>query len=106
MSAGTQHLTCIGCIIEENPLFPGWSSFTVTEREQLEQAIAALEAQRALLGDGVIEAGLAPMRQRLATLAAPPPQEERKLVTMLFADVSGFTAMMEHRDPEDVREIM
>ena len=36
------------------------------EREQLEAAIAALEAQRALLGDAVIETALAPMRRELA----------------------------------------
>jgi class 3 adenylate cyclase/tetratricopeptide (TPR) repeat protein len=31
---------------------------------------------------------------------------ERKLVTVLFADVAGFTAMGEKLDPEDVHEIM
>ncbi len=31
---------------------------------------------------------------------------ERKLVTVLFADVAGFTAMSEKLDPEDVHEIM
>ena len=37
-----------------------------------------------------------------------PPDEraERRLVTVLFADISGFTAMSEVLDPEDVREIM
>jgi class 3 adenylate cyclase len=31
---------------------------------------------------------------------------ERKFVTVLFADVAGFTAMSEKLDPEDVHEIM
>ncbi len=31
---------------------------------------------------------------------------ERKLVTVLFADVAGFTSMSEKLDPEDVHEIM
>ncbi len=31
---------------------------------------------------------------------------ERKLVTVLFADVAGFTPMSERLDPEDVHEIM
>ena len=31
---------------------------------------------------------------------------ERKHVTVLFADVSGFTAMSERLDPEEVHEIM
>ena len=35
----------------------------MTEREQLTQTIAALEAQRAILGDAVVEAALGPMRR-------------------------------------------
>jgi hypothetical protein len=31
--------------------------------------------------------------------------EERKLVTILFADVSGWTALGEALDPEDVRAL-
>jgi hypothetical protein len=31
---------------------------------------------------------------------------ERKLVTVFFADVAGFTAMAEKLDPEDVHQIM
>jgi hypothetical protein len=31
---------------------------------------------------------------------------ERKQVTMLFADISGFTALAETMDPEDVRQVM
>lgn len=34
------------------------------------------------------------------------PQDERKIVTVLFGDVSGFTAMSENLDPEAVKEIM
>ncbi|MCC6524308.1 MAG: tetratricopeptide repeat protein [Polyangiaceae bacterium] len=40
------------------------------------------------------------------TEGAPDGDEERKLVTVLFADVSGFTAMSEKLDPEAVRDIM
>ncbi|HCI81898.1 MAG TPA: adenylyl cyclase class-3/4/guanylyl cyclase, partial [Ktedonobacter sp.] len=32
--------------------------------------------------------------------------EERKLVTILFADVTGSTALGESLDPEDVRALM
>lgn len=32
--------------------------------------------------------------------------EERRLVTVLFADVAGSTALGEHRDPEDVRALL
>jgi len=33
---------------------------------QLKNAVAALEAQREILGEAVVEAGLVPMRARLA----------------------------------------
>src|SRR6266545_1270881 len=34
---------------------------------------------------------------------APVPREERKVVTVLFADLVGFTSRAEQLDPEDVR---
>ena len=39
------------------------------------------------------------------TLAAPSP-EERRLVTVLFGDVTGSTALGETLDPEDVRALL
>lgn len=86
----------------------------MTEREQLEQAIITLEAQRALLGDAVVNAALSPMREKLAALNALAPDQsrasretqQRKQVTVLFADVSGFTAMSELMDPEEVSATM
>ncbi len=79
------------------------------EREQLERVISALEAQRALLGDGVVDSALAPLRERLAAGEHGPPSSmegERKLVTVMFADLSGFTALSEALDPELVRDIV
>src|SRR5207247_8476721 len=35
-----------------------------------------------------------------------PPAAERRLVTVLFADLVGFTALSESRDPEEVRELL
>ena len=35
-----------------------------------------------------------------------PVADERRTVTILFADMSGFTALSETLDPEDVQEIM
>ena len=84
----------------------------MTEREQLEQAIAALEAQREKLGDAVVDAAVEPMRLQLAELSradrkpAPGIEGERKLVTMMFADISGYTALAEQLDPEAVRELV
>src|SRR5215207_5734791 len=74
----------------------------MNEREQLEQAIAALESQRAILGDAIVHVALAPMREKLAALSAQqtPAEQQRKQLAVLFADVSGFTAMSETMDPE------
>ena len=33
------------------------------------------------------------------------PADERRLTTILFADLSGFTALSAGLDPEDVRDI-
>jgi class 3 adenylate cyclase/tetratricopeptide (TPR) repeat protein len=41
-----------------------------------------------------------------AALAVAAPREERKVVTVLFCDVSGSTAFAESRDPEAVRAVM
>jgi class 3 adenylate cyclase len=81
------------------------------DRRQIEQAIAALEAQRAILGDAVVETALPPLREKLAALerVEAPTSDlmgERKLVTVMFADISGFTALAETMDPEAVRDLM
>src|SRR5262249_34938147 len=34
------------------------------------------------------------------------PVEERRFATVLFADMSGFTSLSEHTDPEDVRALV
>lgn len=78
----------------------------MAERERLEQSIAAIEAQRAILGDAVVDTMVAAAREKLATLEAQRAVEQRKQVTVLFADVSGFTAMVETIDPEEVRDTM
>src|SRR5205085_11537929 len=41
-----------------------------------------------------------------ASLSAPERREERKVVTVLFADLVGFTARAERLDPEDVRALL
>lgn len=79
----------------------------MTEREQLEQAIAAQEALRPMLGDAVVDATIAVLREKLASLdQAHPIHEQRKLVTILFADTVASTAMFQMVDPEDVLGIM
>ena len=38
--------------------------------------------------------------------ASAPPTQERRQVTVFFSDLSGFTALNERLDPEDVRDVV
>ena len=52
-------------------------------------------------------AGAAPAQPLAATPAAvPSPVAERRLVTVLFADLVGFTTLAEGRDAEDTRDLL
>lgn len=74
--------------------------------DPFQAAIAALNAQRSLLGDAAVDAAIAALRPPSARLAEPEWSGERKLVTIMFADISGFTALSERLDPEEVRSLM
>ena len=50
---------------------------------------------------GALEAEAAP-----PAATAPTSAAERRLVSVLFADLVGFTALSESRDPEEVRELL
>ena len=79
------------------------------QQQQLEAAIAALEAQRALLGGAVVDTAVAPLRAKLAALTAPLPDEPAqalKQVSILFVDVVGSTTLSQHLDPEDISGVM
>src|SRR6266516_3680362 len=41
-----------------------------------------------------------------ALAEAPEPAEERKVVSVLFVDLVGFTGRSDRADPEDVRAIL
>jgi len=75
---------------------------------RLRAAIAAFEAQRPALSDAVVEAGLAPLRERLAVLLARPAtiEQQRKLATVLFMDVVDHTRMVRDLDPEETMALM
>ena len=75
-----------------------------TDPQNLQRAIAVLEAQRGLLGDAVTELALAPLRQLLAAAAAAP-KLRRAQVTVLFADIVGSTALAGRLDAEDTLEL-
>ena len=76
----------------------------MTEREQLEAAIASLQAQRALLGDAVVDAAVGPMGARLEALLAQ--EQSLKQVTVLFLDVVGSTPLASQLRPEALRDVM
>jgi class 3 adenylate cyclase/predicted ATPase len=80
------------------------------QADELKAAIAGLEAQRSLLGKTVVEPALAALRQQLSEIDSSQTDlasdDERKIVTVLFVDVSGFTALLEKLDPEEVRSLI
>ena len=80
----------------------------MNEWEKLEQAIQAQEALRATLGDAIVEATVATLREKQAALekANKSQMTQRKYITVLFADMSGFTKMSERMDAEEVSKIM
>ena len=80
--------------------------------DDLKIAIEAQERMRSVLGDAIAETTLTVLRDQLSDLEGQATQQEaanqarRKLVTVLFADVSGFTALSEHMDAEDVGNLV
>ncbi len=79
------------------------------EEQQLEAGLAALEAQRAVLGDAVLEMAAAPLRARLAvlqSLAPAPAQQQLKQVSVLFIDTVGFSTLGQRLDPEEIQAVM
>ena len=80
----------------------------MSDLEQLQKAITALEAQRATLGNEVVDAALASMREKLARLKEeqPPSGPQLKYVTVLFTDIVGSTHLAQRLDPEEIMGIM
>jgi class 3 adenylate cyclase/tetratricopeptide (TPR) repeat protein len=78
--------------------------------DDLQRAIQAQESLRPSLGGDVVDAALAVLRQKLIELerrlAEDKNREQRKMVTVMVADISGFTALAEKMDDEEVAELM
>ena len=78
----------------------------------LRRALEGMASMRSVLGDSVVDTTLAVLREQLSDLERQATQQDagntarRKLVTVLFADVSGFTAFSEHMDAEDVTDLV
>jgi len=69
----------------------------MTEPSALENAIAQLEAQRAVLGDAAVDAAVRALRAGAPEAHAP----RLRLVSVLFVDVADSTAMLERVSAED-----
>ncbi len=85
-----------------------WSDVS-TEQQQIEAVIGALEAQRALLGDAVVDTALAPLRAKLSALATAlptPDAQALRQVTVLFLDIVGSTTLSQRLDPEEIHAVM
>lgn len=73
---------------------------------EIEQAIAALEANRALLGHRVVDTALLPLREQLAALQPPAASQQLRQLSILFLDVVGSTALSQRLDPEDINAVL
>ena len=76
----------------------------MTDRRQLEAAIRAQEQLRGVIPDDVVDLAVATLRAQLAT--ADADDRRRVQATVLFADLSGFTAMSEYLDAEVVSDLV
>ena len=71
----------------------------------LDAAILALQAQRGVLGDAVVDAAIAALAAQRAPAAGHPVQQ-LKQVSVLFVDVVGSTAIGQRLTPEDISAVM
>lgn len=74
------------------------------EQQDLEKAITTLEFHRSLLGDMAVDTAVSTLHERLTALRSQFKLGDPTTMTVLVADLSGFTAMSEHMDAEDVRD--
>ena len=91
-AAGSNHNPRVSNLLSSSPPAP--------PPDALAQAIAALEAQRALLGNATVDAALAPLKAALGSA------QSLRQVSVLFLDVVGSTALSQHLDPEDMSTVM
>ena len=76
---------------------------THIEQTQLRSAIDALESQRPVLGDALVDAALQPLKARLQ---ATPVARALRQVSVLFLDTVESTRLSRQLDPEDVASVM
>lgn len=77
----------------------------MTDERSIHEAIAALERQRGVLSDASIDTAVRVLRERLP-VSNGPTGLQRRLVTVLFADIVGSTAIAHALDAEDALEVL
>jgi class 3 adenylate cyclase len=83
------------------------SSLLNEQEQQLQHAIRTLEGYADLLGEAVVQTALLALREKSGQLATRHEKRaRRKQITVMFADLAGFTAMSEKMDAEDVTHII
>ncbi|MEZ4590284.1 MAG: adenylate/guanylate cyclase domain-containing protein [Chloroflexota bacterium] len=75
-------------------------------RQEIEQAIVTLEAQRSALSPDVANIAISTLRAKLAGLVEPLPTPQQAEGAVLIADMSGFTTLSELLDAEEVRDMI
>lgn len=73
-------------------------------RKEIEQAIATLEVNQGVLTEEVFTLTLDALREKLAQVQTAPVSQQHVQMTILVADMSGFTSMSEFMDAETVRD--
>jgi class 3 adenylate cyclase/tetratricopeptide (TPR) repeat protein len=74
----------------------------------IKHTISTLEARRSELGDALVDTSLQALQKQLVELESQPVShpQQRKLATILYADVVGSTNLSQHLEPDEVLELM
>ncbi len=75
----------------------------MTIRLELEQAISVVETHRDILGNDAVDTAVAALKEKIAAIQKTPVVNQQNMA-VLVADLSGFTAMSEMMDAEEVRD--
>lgn len=84
----------------------------MTEQEQLQQAISSLEEQRLALGSAVVDTTIAALQEKLAQIDHSSTNHQaartaqRKQVTILFANITGFATIAESLPNTNILDMM
>ena len=78
----------------------------MNEADQIQAGIAAMQTQRAVLGDAVVDTALTSLQARLVALRGQELEQQLKQVTVLFTDIVGSTSLSQQLDPEEIHAVM